>query len=80
MKEDNLSVYHCFIESTRIHTCMREDTRLLELVLVLQENNARHKGNPPPYMYVSKSFNKTMIYTNVLLPHICTGPSASIKQ
>jgi hypothetical protein len=25
MREDNLSVYHCFIESTRTHTCMREE-------------------------------------------------------
>jgi hypothetical protein len=25
MREENLSVYHCFIESTRIHTCMREE-------------------------------------------------------
>jgi hypothetical protein len=25
MREENLSVYHCFIESTRTHTCMREE-------------------------------------------------------
>ena len=45
MREENLSVYHCFIEALGQYTCMREEN------LSVYHCFIEALGSPPSYMY-----------------------------